>query len=139
MKFPSRVADVMNEIISIDCESLAVDAAKIMIDKEIGSIVVTEEGNPVGIITESDMLARVIVAYRDPKKLLTKNIMTSPLVSIEKDSTILDAMRFLRDQDIHVVLVNDDGKLTGIVSEGDLIRAVTLSALSQFSSIIRRT
>ena len=139
MKFPSTVADVMNEIISIDCESLVVDAAKIMIDKEIGSIVVTEEGNPVGIITESDMLARVIVAYRDPKKLLTKNIMTSPLVSIEKGSSILDAMRFLRDQDIHIVLVKDDGKLTGIVSEGDLIRAVTLSSLSQFSSIIRRT
>ena len=139
MKFPSTVSDVMNEIISIDGESLVVDAAKIMIEKEIGSIVVTEEGNPVGIITESDMLARVIVAYRDPKKLLTKNIMTSPLVSIEKGSSILDAMRFLRDQDIHIVLVKDDGKLTGIVSEGDLIRAVTLSSLSQFSSIIRRT
>ena len=139
MKFPSTVADVMNDIISIDGESLVVDAAQIMIDKEIGSIIVTEEGNPVGIITESDMLARVIVAYRDPKKLLTKKIMTSPLVSIEINSTILDAMRFLRDQDIHIVLVKDDGKLTGIVSEGDLIRAVTLSSLSQFSSIIRRS
>ncbi len=139
MKFPSNVSDVMNEIITIDCESLVVEAAKIMIDKEIGSIVVTEKGNPVGIITESDMLARVIVAYRDPKKLLTKKIMTSPLVSIEKDSTILDAMRFLRDQDIHIVLVKDDGKLTGIVSEGDLVRAVTLSSLSQFSSLIRRS
>ena len=139
MKFPSTVADVMNEIISIDGESLVVDAAKIMIDEKIGSIIVTEEGNPVGIITESDMLARVIVAYHDPKKILVKKVMTSPLVSIEKDSTILDAMRFLRDQDIHIVLVKDDGKLTGIVSEGDLIRAVTLSSLSQFSSILRRT
>jgi len=139
MKFPSTVADVMNEIISIDGESLVVDAAKIMIDEKIGSIIVTEEGNPVGIITESDMLARVIVAYKDPKKILVKKVMTSPLVSIEKDSTILDAMRFLRDQDIHIVLVKDDGKLTGIVSEGDLIRAVTLSSLSQFSSILRRT
>jgi len=139
MKFPSTVADVMNEIISIDGESLVVDAAKIMIDEKIGSIIVTEEGNPVGIITESDMLARVIVEYQDPKKILVKKVMTSPLVSIEKDSTILDAMRFLRDQDIHIVLVKDDGKLTGIVSEGDLIRAVTLSSLSQFSSILRRT
>jgi len=139
MKFFSTVADVMNEIISIDGESLVVDAAKTMIEKEIGSIVVTEEGNPVGIITKSDMLARVIVAYQDPKKILVKKVMTSPLVSIEKDSTLLDAMRFLRDQDIHIVLVKDDGKLTGIVSEGDLIRAVTLSSLSQFSSILRRT
>ena len=138
MKYPSTVADVMNEIISIDGESLVVDAAKIMIDKEIGSIIVTEDGTPVGIITESDMLARVIVAYRDPKKLLTKKIMSSPLISITKDSTILDAMRFIRDQDIHIVLIKDNGRLTGIVSEGDLIRAVTLSSLTQFSSILRK-
>jgi CBS domain-containing protein len=138
MKFPSIAADVMNEIISIDGESLVVDAAKIMIDNEIGSIVVTEDGNPVGIISESDMLARVIVASRDPKNLLTKKIMSSPLISIEKDSTILDAMRFIRDQDIHQVLIKDSGKLVGIVSEGDLISAVTLSSLTQFSTILRR-
>ncbi len=138
MKYPSTVADVMNEIISIDGESLVVDAAKIMIDNEIGSIIVTDDGIPVGIITESDMLARVIVAYQDPKKLLTKKIMSSPLIIIEKDSTILDAMRFMRDQDIHIVLIKDNDKLIGIVSEGDLIRAVTLSSLAQFSSILRR-
>ncbi len=138
MKYPSTVADVMNEIISIDGESLVVDAAKIMIDKEIGSIIVTEDGTPVGIITESDMLARVIVAYRDPKKLLTKKIISSPLISITKDSNILDAMRFMRDQDIHIVLIKDNSRFIGIVSEGDLIRAVTLSSLAQFSSILRR-
>lgn len=138
MKYPSTVADVMNEFISIDGESFVVDAAKIMIEKEIGSIIVTEHGTPIGIITESDMLARVIVAYRDPKKLLTKKIMSSPLISITKDSTILDAMRFIRDQDIHIVLIKDNGGLIGIVSEGDLIRAVTLSSLTQFSSILRR-
>lgn len=138
MKYPSTVADVMNEIISIDGESLVVDAAKIMIDKEIGSIIVTEDGTPFGIITESDMLARVIVAYRDPKKLLTKKIISSPLISITKDSNILDAMRFMRDQDIHIVLIKDNSRFIGIVSEGDLIRAVTLSSLAQFSSILRR-
>jgi CBS domain-containing protein len=138
MKFPSVVADVMNDIISIDGESLVAEAAKIMIDNEIGSIIVTEEDSPVGIITKSDMLARVIVAYRDPKNILVKKIMSSPLISIDKDSSILNAMRFIRDQDVHQVLVEDDGNFIGIVSEGDLIRAVTLSSLSQFSSIISR-
>jgi len=138
MKFPSIVADVMNEIISIDAESLVVDAAKIMIDKEIGSIIVTEDETPVGIITKSDMLARVIVAYHDPKKLLVTKIMSRPLICIDKGSTILDAMRFIRDQDIHIVLVKDNDGLIGIVSERDLIRAVTISSLTQFSSILRR-
>jgi CBS domain-containing protein len=138
MKFPSIVADVMNDIISIDGESLVADAAKIMIDNKIGSIIVTEDDSPVGIITQSDMLARVIVAYRDPKNFLVKKIMSSPLISIEKDLSILNAMRFIRDQDVNQVLVEDDGNLIGVVSEGDLIKAVTLSALSQFNSIVSR-
>jgi predicted transcriptional regulator len=139
MKFPSMVSDVMNEIISIDGDSRVAEAAKKMIDNEIGSIIVTEKRKPVGIITKSDMLARVIITNRDPTTYPTKKIMSSPLISINKDSSILDAMRFIRDQDIHQVLVNYNEKLVGIASEGDLISAVTLSSLTQFSTILRRS
>jgi CBS domain-containing protein len=138
MKFPSTVADIMNEIISIDSYSLVAEAAKIMIDNEIGSIIVTEEGKPVGIITESDMLSRVIVAYQDPHELITKKIMSSPLISIDQNCSILDAMRFIRENSIHQVLVRENYELVGIVSEGDLIGAVTLSSLTQFSTILRK-
>jgi CBS domain-containing protein len=138
MKFPSLVTDVMNEIISVDGESLVVDAAKAMIDKQIGSIIVTEAGTPVGIITRSDLIARVIVANKDPNKLPTKKIMSSPLISIGKDTSILDAMRYIRDKDIHQILIKENGKLIGIVSEGDLISAVTLSSMTQFSTILRK-
>ena len=92
MKFPSTVSDVMNEIISIDGDSLVAEAAKKMIDNEIGSIIVTEEGKPIGIITESDMLARVIVANLDPTIHPTKNIMSAPLISVNKGLSILDAI-----------------------------------------------
>ena len=138
MKFPSIVTDVMNEIISIDGESMVVDAAKTMIDNSIGSIIVTEAGTPVGIITRSDLIARVIVANKDPNRVPAKEIMSSPLISLVKDISILDAMRYIRDQDIHQVLIKDNGSLIGIVSEGDLISAVTLSSLTQFSTILRK-
>ena len=138
MKFPSNVSDIMNAIISIEGSTLVEEAAKTMIDNRIGSIIVTRDGNPEGIITRSDMLSRVIVAYKDPRVHLTETIMSSPLISVGKDTPILDAMRFIRDKDITHLLVEDNGEYIGILSEGDMVRAVTLSSLTQFSTLLRK-
>ena len=138
VKFPTVVSDIMKELICIESKAIVVDAAKIMIEKEIGSIIVTENGIPTGIISRTDLIARIIVVNLDPNKLTTKQIMSSPLLSIGKNSTILEAMRYISAHDVHQILIKDDDKLIGIVSEGDLIRAVTLSSLTQFSSILRR-
>jgi CBS domain-containing protein len=136
--FPSVVSDVMNEIISIEDTAYVYEAAQKMIENKIGSIIVTLNSEPVGIITRSDMIKRVIVAYKDPRENKAGSVMSTPLICIDADASILDVMRYLRDQDINQVLVEDDGKITGIVSEGDLVRAVTLSSLTQFSTLLRR-
>ncbi|MCB2171902.1 CBS domain-containing protein, partial [archaeon] len=114
------------------------EAAQKMIDNKIGSIIVTENGEPKGIITRSDMIKRVIVAYQDPRETTAGSVMSTPLISIEASTPILDAMRYIRDQDINQVLLSSDSKYVGIVSEGDLVRAVTLCSLTQFSSLLRR-
>jgi CBS domain-containing protein len=132
------VSDVMSELICIDGDLPVVAAAKKMIDKEISSIIVTQKGVPKGIITKTDLITRVIVTKQDPNTLPSKKIMSSPLISIGKNTMLLDAMRYVRDHDIHQVLIDEDGDLVGIVSEGDLIRAVTLSSLTQFSTILRK-
>ncbi|MBD3172129.1 CBS domain-containing protein [Candidatus Bathyarchaeota archaeon] len=138
MKFPSIVADVMNNIISVDRSVTVAESAKIMTEKNIGSIIVTEEEKPVGIITKSDMLNRVIVAYKDPAVHKARSIMSSSLISVESDTPILEAMRFIHEKDINQVLVSEGDELVGIVSRGDLVEAVTLSSLTQFSSILGR-
>ena len=138
MRFPSVVSDVMKEIISIDGASLISEAAEKMIKNKIGSIIVTEEGEPKGIVTRSDMISRVIVAHLEPGSNRTKSIMSSPLISQPPNTPILEAMRFLRDQDINQVLIKEGDKITGIVSEGDLIRAVTLCSLAQFSTLLHK-
>jgi len=138
LKFPSIVSDVMKDIISIDAEAFVSEAAQKMIDNKIGSIIVTENGEPKGIITRSDMIKRVIVAYQDPRETTAGSVMSTPLISIEASTPILDAMRYIRDQDINQVLLSSDSKYVGIVSEGDLVRAVTLCSLTQFSSLLRR-
>ena len=128
----------MNDIISVDRSATVAESAKIMTEKNIGSLIVTEEGKPVGIITKSDMLNRVIVAYKDPAVHKARSIMSSSLISVESDTPILEAMRFIHEKDINQVLVSEGDELVGIVSRGDLVEAVTLSSLTQFSSILGR-
>ena len=138
MRFPSVVSDLMKDIISIEGSSFISEAAQKMIENKIGSIVITEGGKPVGIVTRSDMIRNVIVAYLEPGSNRIDTIMSSPLISIDHDTPILNAMRFLRDQDINQVLIKEGDKLTGIVSEGDLIRAVTLCSLAQFTTLLQK-
>lgn len=138
MRFPSVVSDLMKDIISIEGSSFISEAAQKMIENKIGSIVITEGGKPTGIVTRSDMIRNVIVAYLEPRSNRIDTIMSSPLICLDHDTAILDAMRFLRDQDINQVLIKEGDKLNGIVSEGDLIRAVTLCSLAQFTTLLQK-
>ena len=137
MKFPSVVSDIMNELVTIEGSRSVKEASERMLEKGIGSIVVTEEGSPVGIVTKSDLLGRVIVKCRDPRDCRIGEIMSSPLISIDKNTPILDAMRELRNRKVRRLLVSDGEKIVGIVSEYDMINAVTISSLTQFSTLLR--
>ncbi len=138
MKFPSTVSDIMNDVISIEGSNLIEATAKKMIDNRIGSIIVTKDGKPKGIITRSDMLSRVIVAYKDPRVHLTETVMSSPLISVPKGTSILEAMRVMRDKNVTHLLIEENKDYVGIISEGDMVSAVTLSSMTQFSSLLRR-
>jgi CBS domain-containing protein len=137
-KFPSVVADIANELITIDGGSTIKDAAEMMLKHGIGSIIVTQDGKPVGIVTKSDLLSRVIVECRDPNECEVEKVMSKPLISVDKDTPILEAMRILRSKKIRRLLVRDGEKLIGIVSETDMVRAVTFSSISQFSTLLRK-
>ena len=137
-KFPSVVYDIMKELVTIESSLSVKEAAEKMLKKGIGSIVITEDGKPVGIVTKSDLLSRVIVECRDPRECKIGDIMSSPLISINKNTPILDAMRELRQRKVRRLLVSDGEKLVGIVSEYDMINAVTISSLTQFSTLLRR-
>ena len=137
-RFPSVVADVANELITINGDTSVRDAAKVMLEHGIGSIIVTEDGRPVGIVTKSDLLSRVIVECRDPCDYDVRSVMSAPLISVDKDTPILDAMRIMKNKKIRRLLVSDGGELVGIVSETDMVRAVTLSSMAQFSPLLRK-
>jgi len=137
-KFPSVVSDIMSSpVITLNGEVNVRDAALLMTDKRIGSIVVTERGKPIGIVTESDIIERIVCPCKDPCEVKMKEIMTSPVITIFKDTTILDAMREMRERNIsRLVLI--DGDIEGIISESDVIRAVSIASLTSFSTLLKK-
>ncbi len=138
-KFPSVVADIMSSpVVTLDEEVNVRDAALLMTDKRIGSIVVTERGKPVGIVTERDILERVVGPCKDPCETKMKEIMSTPLITITKETAILDAMRKMRENVISRLVVMDADALLGIVSERDIIRAVSIASLTSFSTLLRK-
>lgn len=139
VKPPSIVADIMSSpVTTIDGEVSVRDSSQTMIDKQIGSIIVTEHDQPRGIVTERDLVERVVAPCRDPNQTKIKEIMSTPLITISKEMGILDAMRKMRKKDISRLVVMDDGTLIGLISEKDVIRAVTISSITSFSTLLRK-
>lgn len=124
-------------VVTVDREVNVRDAALLMIDKRIGSMIITERGHSIGIVTERDILERVVSLCIDPCEITMKEIMSSPLITVPKETTILEAMRKMRDHGISRLVVMD-GDMEGIVSEGDVIRACSIASLTSFSTLLRK-
>ncbi len=125
-------------VITIEGDASIRDSSLTMIDRRIGSIIVTERDKPLGIVTERDLVERVVAPCKDPNRTKIKEIMSTPLITTSKETGILDAMRKMRAHDISRLVVMEDGTLTGIISERDIIRAVTISSITSFSTLLRK-
>jgi CBS domain-containing protein len=95
--------------------------SKIMKMSGIGSVVITEEDKPVGIVTDRDIVIKVIMKDRDPSKLKVKEIMSFPLITIEADASLRHACKLLVEKGIRRLLVIDDGELVGVVSIRNIV------------------
>ena len=88
-----------------------------MVTRNIGAIIVESGGKPVGIVTERDILERVIRANKDPNKTKATDIMSSPIITIESNKTLTDALKIMREKRIRRLVVTRGGNLTGIITE----------------------
>ena len=112
-----EVRDVMTyPAITEEGDASVAKILKIMKMSGIGSVVITEEDKPVGIVTDRDIVMKVIMKDRDPSKLKVKEIMSSPLMTIEADASLRRAGKLLVEKGIRRLLVIDDGELVGVVS-----------------------
>ncbi|MFQ6096071.1 MAG: cyclic nucleotide-binding/CBS domain-containing protein [Candidatus Bathyarchaeia archaeon] len=117
------VKDVMSSpVITVDEDATVDKAAQLMADGRIGCILVTsKKGKPLGIITESDFVTRVLAKNIQPSKLTAKEVMTSPLITIDPDETLSEAARRMSTLNIRRLGVMYKGNLVGIISSKDVL------------------
>ena len=121
-----HVSDVMStEVATISLDEIVISAAKIMSEKKISCLVVTDGGNVVGIITETDVLRRIGNKAKDFYLTNLGRIMSSPVESVPFDLSILDAGKIMSDKHIKRLPVLQENKLVGIITQTDLVRALT--------------
>lgn len=120
------IRDVMSSpVITVDEKATVNEVARLMEQHKLGCIVVTGgDEKPLGIITERDLVARVLAKNSKPSKMTAKEVMTSPLITIDPEETLSEAARRMSHLNIRRLGVVYRGHLVGIVSSKDIL-AVT--------------
>ncbi len=115
------VAEVMTpEVVTIEPSASIADAAKRMIQQEKGPLPVVEGDRPVGMVTDRDIIARVVAEERDPGSLTVGDIATRELVTIGSDQYVGEAARLMDEHQLDRLLVVEGERLVGIISEADI-------------------
>jgi CBS domain-containing protein len=132
------VKDVMSSPVMTVNETERVDElAKLMDLQQLGCIIVTDkDGRPLGVITERDLLTRVLAKNTLPSKLTAKDVMTSPLITIKPDETLSNAARQMSRLNVRRLGVVYKGDLVGIISSKDIL-AVTPELLETIQERVR--
>ena len=110
-------------VLRIEADSSVLSAVRRMVDFNVGSLLVTDEGRDIGIVTERDYLRRVTLEGRDERETPVREIISSPLVVVTPQTTVTECMALMTDRRIrHVPVVGEDGGVVGLVSIGDLVK-----------------
>jgi CBS domain-containing protein len=114
-----------NQIWTINQESTVFKALIIMADKSIGALLaVDNKGNPVGVMSERDYARKVILVGKSSKETMVKEIMSSNVIYITPDRSPEECLALMTNKRIRHLPVLDNGKLTGFISIGDVVKAV---------------
>jgi CBS domain-containing protein len=118
-----KVEDVMiKEVITIDENSSVKEAAEIMNKFEIGCLIAVKKGKAVGIVTERDLLKRVVAEAKNANKTKVKDIMSSPLVVVEPNMDLEEAVKLMFQMKIKKLPVVAEKRLVGLVTLTDIAR-----------------
>jgi CBS domain-containing protein len=118
-----KVRDIMRkDVISIDENSTVQQAAKKM--KKVGSVLVKRKGKIYGIVTDSDIIKKVVAKGLDPKKVKIKDIVSYPLITIKADETVQQASYLMKKHNIKRLPVIEKNKIVGIISATDIAKYI---------------
>lgn len=125
------LAIMVRDVVTIDENALVEKAAETMNKFEIGSIIAVKRKKATGIVTERDLLKRIVAEGRSTKKTKVKEIMSKPLLSITPDTDVEEAARLMFEKKIKKLVVMENNRLVGIVSLTDIARSQPMAKFLQ--------
>lgn len=114
------------ELVTVDAGTSVVDAAKLMKTCNVGSVLVSEKGQIVGIVTESDVVRKFVGADKAPYFIAVEDIMSSPVLGIEERRPITEAAEMMNKHHTRHLGVTKSGALVGVVSVRDFLQPVSV-------------
>ena len=125
MKLVNHLLDTKGRnVVSITPDASVFDAIKLMADEVIGSLVVMQDGELLGIVTERDYARKVILKGRSSESTRVAEIMTGEVLTTSGDQTVNECMELMTENRIRHLPVVDDKRVIGMISIGDLVQAI---------------
>lgn len=138
------VRDIMvRDVVTIDHNNTAKDVAMLMAEKGISSVIVVKDGDPIGLVTERDLVRKISTTDKKSSEVSISELMSPNFRWVEPMTPIEDAVQKMLNKKIRRLLVLDNGKLVGIITETDLakyLRSKLLieGALEDFTALNRK-
>jgi CBS domain-containing protein len=111
-------------LFSIEPEDPVLEAIRMMAERHVGALLVMRGTELAGILSERDYARKVVLLGRSSAETPVWQIMTSPVITVSPDNSIQDCMRLMTERRIRHLPVVDGGRVTGMISIGDLVKAV---------------
>ena len=138
----NTVKDILNskgnEVWSVTPQTKVFDALKLMAEKNIGAVLITENENVLGIFSERDYARKIALAGKSSKEVSVQEIMSPRVLYITSDKYVDDCLAIMNEKKIRHLPVYENGKLIGIISIGDVVKALidhkefTIEQLEQY-------
>jgi CBS domain-containing protein len=130
---------IQREVQTLEPDATCIDAAKLMREEEIGSVVIEDDGVPLGIVTDRDLVARAMALGLDPEKTPVREVMSEEPIFLEGDRSIENATETMGEYGIRrLIIVDDEGMLEGLLSLDDLFQllAEEVQLLARATTIV---
>ena len=117
----AKVRDIMEKnVVTIEHDKTALDAAKLLGERDISFLVIVKDGLPSGVVTERDFVRKLVQENKQASNVPLSDIMSPKFRSVESGTEIEDAVQKMLNNNIRRLIVIDDGKLVGVITQTDL-------------------
>lgn len=117
-----KVKEIMHGVTKIPSSTTVAGAARTMDQKLTGSVLIEEDKKVIGILTERDILRKVVAGGKNPEQSIVKDFMSTPLITIDADADVLEASRIMDEKRIRRLVVTENGLIVGKITANSISR-----------------